>query len=512
MTSGIAEAQLSRLSEFVAARMGLHFPKERWRDLERGITAASRELGIDGKSCVKWLLSSLPTRSQIEILANHLTVGETYFFRDKKLFKELETGILARLIRSRRGGGKYLRIWCAGCSSGEEPYSVAILLNKMIPDLRDWNTTILATDISPRVLRKAADAVYGHWSFRDIEPEIKEGFFTRRDDGQFELLPRIRKMVTFSYLNLVEDTYPSLVNNSNAMDVIFCRNVLMYFVPDLAAKVARNFRRCLVDGGFLSVSPTESSNAVFPQFTRVRVPGAILYKKEKQKGPCGFSCGPPAGPGVSFKPATGFVPNRVVAPMPTPPNPQIVSPPQSPDTPLETGIPAPETQIPRDLHQEALALYDAGCYPEAVEKSENLLSQNPSDARGLALLARIHANWGKLGQALEWCEKAVTADKLYAGYHYLMATILQELGQMEDALAALKRTLYLDPEFILAYVALGNINRKCGKSKEAVKHFDNALLLLHSREPEDILPESEGITAGRLVEIVRTMRRAEIAG
>ncbi len=510
MASGVSEAQLARLSEFVAARMGLHFPKERRRDLERGINAASRDLELeDGKSCIEWLLSSSPTRSQIEILANHLTVGETYFFRDKKLFKTLEELILPELIRSHRRNGRYLRIWSAGCSSGEEPYSLAILLSKMIPDLGDWNITILATDINPRVLQKAAAAVYGRWSFRDVQPGIKEGFFNKEKDDRFELLPRIRGMVTFSYLNLVEDPYPSLVNNTNAMDLIFCRNVLMYFVPELAAKVIRNFHRSLVFGGFLAVSPTESSSSLFSQFTTVRASGTILYRKEKPQEARDFSWRPFEEPKASFRADAGFIPNPGAAPMPEPPNIQVSLPAQPPDASLETRMSEPEIQIRPDLHQEASALYDAGRYQEAVEKTENLLSQDPSDAESLALLARIYANWGKLGQALEWCEKAITAEKVHAGYHYLMASILQELGRTEDAVSSLKRTLYLNPGFILAYVALGNISRKYGKSRESVKHFDNALLLLNSKRPEETLPESEGMTAQRLVEIIRTMRNAE---
>ena len=237
----------------------------------------------DGNSCIEWLLSSLPTRSQIEILASHLTVGETYFFRDKRLFKTLEESILPELIQLRRNSGRHLRIWSAGCSSGEEPYSIAILLSKMIPDIGDWGITILATDINMRFLQKAADGVYRHWSFRDIQPGIKEGFFNQKQDGRFEVLSRIRQMVTFSYLNLVEDAYPSLVNNTNALDIIFCRNVLMYFVPELASKVAPNLHRSLVDGGFLIVSPTESSIPIFSQFTTVRAPGTILYKKEARQ-------------------------------------------------------------------------------------------------------------------------------------------------------------------------------------------------------------------------------------
>ena len=511
MTRAIPEGQLSRLSAFIAARMGLWFPKERRRDLERGINAAARELGMpDGNSCIEWLLSSLPTRSQIEILASHLTVGETYFFRDKRLFKTLEESILSDLIQLRRNSGRYLRIWTAGCSSGEEPYSIAILLSKMIPDIGDWGITILATDINMRFLQKAANGIYRPWSFRDIQPGIKEGFFNQKEDGRFEVLSRIRQMVTFSYLNLVEDAYPSLVNNTTALDIIFCRNVLMYFVPELAGKVATNLHRSLVDGGFLIVSPTESSIPIFSQFTTVRTSGTILYKKEGQQGASDSSCRPFKEPKISFKPAAGFVQNRGAAPMPNPLDAQISSRPQPPDAQLEMPISRPGTQIQQDLQQEATALYEGGCYPEAVEKTEKLLSQNPSHSKGLALLARIYANWGKLDKALEWCEKAITAEKLHAGYHYLMSNILQELGRTEDAVVSLNRTLYLDPKFIPAYVALGNISRKSGKLKESVKHFENALSLLNLKRPEDVLPESEGINSQRLTEMIKTMQQAEI--
>ncbi len=180
--------------------------------------------------------------------------------------------------------------------------------------------------------------------------------------------------------------------------------------------------------------------------------------------------------------------------MPEPPDAQISSRPQPPDAPLETRISKPGDSNPAGSPAGGIALYERGCYPEAVEKTEKLLSQNPSHAKGLALLARIYANWGKLDKALEWCEKAITAEKLHAGCHYLMSNILQELGRTEEAVVSLNRTLYLDPKFILAYVALGNISRRSGKLKESVKHFENALLLLNSKRPEEILPESEGIT------------------
>ena len=195
--------------------------------------------------------------------------------------------------------------------------------------------------------------------------------------------------------------------------------------------------------------------------------------------------------------------------MPGPLDAHIGSRPRTPDAPLEMRISKPRDQAPLDLQKEAIAFYERGCYPEAVETAEKLLSQNPSHSKGLALLARIYANWGKLDKALEWCEKAITAEKLHAGYHFLMSNILQELGRTEDAVVSLNRTLYLDPKFIPAYVALGNISRRSGKLKESLKHFENALSLLNLKRPEEILPESDGINAQRLTEMIKTIQQGE---
>lgn len=508
MTRAIPDEQLSRLSAFIAKRMGLHFPRERWGDLERGINAVACELGIeDGKSCIEWLLSSLPARRRIEILASHLTIGETYFFRDKRIFQVLEDDILPRLIQVRRHSGKRLGIWSAGCSSGEEPYSIAILLDNMIPDIRDWNITILATDINTRFLRKAVDGVYGHWSFRDVRAEIRKSFFNQKEKGRFEILPRIREMVTFSYLNLAEDAHSSLADGANAPDIIFCRNVLMYFVPAMADRVVQNLSGSLADGGFLVVGSSESPNLVCPQFTAVGPPGAVCYKKgsPQRAGAC------PARPSGKPKAMSGPAPVSAAAPILEPAGARTVPLPEARDYPPASPDPKTDGRIGKTLYQEASTLYEGGHYEAAAEKTEKLLSRNPSDANGLALLARIDANRGMLDRALGWCEKAIRAEKLHAGYHYLMATILQELGQMEAAAASLQRTLYLDPEFILAHVALGNISRKCGRREASVKHLENALCLLRAGPAESSLPESEGIHAERLAEMIHAMLRTEVA-
>jgi chemotaxis protein methyltransferase CheR len=276
----ILESQWPPLSEFVARRMGLHFPRERRDDLQRGLAGAAQEFGFpDAAACADWLLAAPPSESQLQVLASHLTIGETYFFRDPQTLEALARTVLPELIRLRRGREQRLRIWSAGCCSGEEPYTLAILLHEALPDLSDWQVTITATDINPRFLHKAAAGVYGEWSFRNAPAGLKERYFHRTADGRYAIAPRIRKLVDFSHLNLAQDAYPSLATGTNAMDIIFCRNVLMYFTPPQARTVIGNLHHALVEGGWLAVSPSEASQALCPEFTAVNFPGAIFYRK-----------------------------------------------------------------------------------------------------------------------------------------------------------------------------------------------------------------------------------------
>jgi len=503
MNYTISESLLSRFSEFVAAQIGMHFPRQRWSDLQRGIRAALKDFGFqDEEACMQWLMSSPLTKKQAEILASHITVGETYFFREKKSIEILERNILPELISSRREREKRLRIWSAGCASGEEPYSLAILLKKMVPNLEEWNITILATDINPRFLRKASTGVYSEWSFRDTPQWVKARYFKKLKENSFEILPSIKKMVAFSYQNLVEDNYPSLLNSTNAMDIIFCRNVLMYFDQEYQKKVIQNLYRCLMDGGWLIVSPSEMSHILFSQFSTVKFPGALLYRKETEET---------SGQGSVFRDRQSEIADYEAVI-----NQRVTTSPDSGITEAEieytTGYPVCEISPPAsdhrpptpDLYEEALALYEQGSYGETAERLLTTVSGGKENPKAMALLTRAYANQGKLSEAFDWCEKTVAVDKLNPGYHYLMATILLEQGRTEDAVVSLKRTLYLDQDFIPAYFALGNICQREGKFKESARHFENALVLLRAYRKQEVLPESDGITAGRMIAIIHS--------
>jgi chemotaxis protein methyltransferase CheR len=199
MKPPLDNTMLDDVSRCIAEQMGLYFPPSKWRSLEQALGTAAGELGLkDAKECVEWFVSSTPSKERIEALSSYLTIGETYFFRENRSFEILEQKIIPALLRSKVGHERRLRIWSAGCSTGEEPYTIAIMLHRMRDLLKGYDLSILATDINPHALRKAREGIYSEWSFRTTPSWFKERFFRPAGDKRYELLPRIRKMVTFS--------------------------------------------------------------------------------------------------------------------------------------------------------------------------------------------------------------------------------------------------------------------------------------------------------------------------
>ncbi|OGR07380.1 MAG: hypothetical protein A2511_07800 [Deltaproteobacteria bacterium RIFOXYD12_FULL_50_9] len=456
---GMSDALLARLSSHVASHMGLHFPLTKWPALEKAFNSAAGELGFDNpEECANWFITTPITQELVESMAGYLTIGETYFLRENRSFEIFTAEIIPEIIRKRCGDKQRLRIWSAGCATGEEPYSMAILLDKMNNALKEWNIFILATDINPKALRKATDGIYTEWSFRNTPSWLKENYFRKSADGRLQLISQIKKMVDFSYLNLVEDFYPSLPSGTNAMDVIFCRNVLMYFTPEFARKVVECFYRSLVDEGWLIVSPCEASQVLFSQFKAVSFQDAVLYRKE--------------GNGERGKGTKAESGNRRIG---------------------ERG---------KSRIGETVKLRNGETEQKEAVSPIPPFSDSPLQS---VPLCRTLANQGKLAEALMLLEQVIAADKLNPGLHYLQAMILQEQGADSEAKAALKRVLYLDQKFVLAHVALATLALRQGIRKDFQRYLENAFSLLGGYQADEILPESEGMTAGRLMKIIGAM-------
>ncbi len=464
----IPDDLISQLSEFINSQMGLHFPQNRWKDLRRSMADVVQELLKDHEekdpvSCIHRLLSKPLTKKQGDLLAKHLTIGETYFFRDKNFFNALEGHVFPRLIASRHHS-RNIRMWSAGCCTGEEPYSLAILIDRMIPAWQEWNITLLATDINAGFLQKAEQGIYTRWSFRNTSDQMINAYFKQMDEGRFEFSPALKNMVSFSQINLVGRGYPSSINNTHAMDIILCRNVLMYFEPDVRMQIIGRFVNSLTPGGWLVFSPSESPCFHHSELQPVLLSGATLYRKP-ESGNRKYETGNLL-PDVFCRGSQKTL---------------------SPTSPIGEPVPdifyrgSPNTQLaPRDPSESNLDLYH----------------------KALKL-----ANMGKLDEAERCLRQAIDHEKLHPEYHYLLATICQEQGRLKESAKSFRHTLFLDPDFVLAHFHLGNLTLQEGKRDMSEKHLKNARSLLLPMAPEDILPHSEGMTAGQLLEVVQSMVR-----
>lgn len=421
---------------FVEERIGACASGERRAELLRCIAVLT--LGLDppqAETRLRSLMASPPTPAAIGMLAGHFAIGETCFFRDQSVFRTLEYEVLPPLLAARRSRDKRLRLWSAGCCSGEEAYSLAILLHRLIPDFTDWDISVLGTDIHPKFLERARLAAYRDWSFRNVPEWIRQRYFTVDGKGRYLLHGEIARRVRFATLNLVDETFPWAGNGIEEVDILLCRNVLMYFSPARATQVAGRLLRALAGDGWLVVGQAEAGHQLFSEFASVQFGDALLYRK-------GGSA-------------------AVAAP---------------------SGL--PRTRL---------------------TKRESIGSSG-GDSREFVRLAKSCADRGLLADADRWCQAAIRIDKCNAGLRYLRATVLEQQGCLEPAMALFREAIYLDRNFVLAHFALGNLFRRRGCILQARRHMANAAALLSSHEPGDALPEAEGIaegmTAGWLAELI----------
>lgn len=212
---------------------------------------------------------------ELAVLVDNLTTNETYFFRESPQLRAFSEEILPEL-RTTLAGRKTLRIWSAGCSTGEEPYTIAMLLLESGAWWHDWQVEILGSDINQRVLHTARKGVYKKTSHRVSTPEMINKYFVEEGRGDYRIIDRVRELVSFSYVNLLDPYKTSLINN---MDVIFCRNVIIYFDRDAKKKVVESFHDKLRDGGYLLLGHSESLINISNAFVLRTLKNDMVYQK-----------------------------------------------------------------------------------------------------------------------------------------------------------------------------------------------------------------------------------------
>lgn len=473
------------VAQLVQAASGLAYGASRRAEAEYRIRAAMLQVGMTDLIQYGSLLESDP--AALDELVSGLSVGETYFFRDPQHFAFVRSTVLPA-IRRARGDQHVVRAWSAGCSTGEEAYSLAILLEQ---EGLAQHSAILATDISRPALQRAAAARYRAWAMRGVDGATRERYFCYEPgraagakDDEFVLVERIRDRVSCAYLNLTCPAAPTLQARIEETDLIFCRNVLIYFDGPTIEAVLRRLVDALAEGGWLILGPSDP------------VPHGDLGL-ETYSTPQGlFYCRRTAAQGSLRAPrepdARRLLPARHAA--------VRLRDARAP----QLALAAPE---PSGLLAAEAALL-SGDYARAIALASGL----PDESRACAVHARALANVD-LAAAERLCSQAALRHAFSAEMHHLHAALFIGLGRYDEAARAAERVVYLDRTLAAGHFLLASIRLRRGEREAARRSYRNAQALCAALPGDQIVPLCDGASAAQMAEwAASALRQLDGAG
>jgi chemotaxis protein methyltransferase CheR len=480
MTLAVQAADVERFRAIVARRFGLDFEDgklEQLADVLRRRQETARGAGGPA-ACLDRLAAG--DRDELRAVAQHLTVGETYFFRYRDHFRALAETVLPERLEA-TGARRALRILSAGTASGEEAYTLAILAHERLRGAGVPEVQIVGIDLNPQSIAKATRAEYSAWAFRDTPPDVRERYF-RKVGGAFELVEEIRARVVFEERNLTDDD--PLFWCPEAFDIVFCRNVLMYFTPGAMRDVVRRIGASLRPGGYLFLGHAETLRGVSSDYHLCHTHDAFYYQRRESLGRARESFDvrvADAAPAVFRNGDDSWVEDirraseRVAA----------LAAPRGPDAPAETladALPAPGID-----HEGLLTLLREERFGDVM----SVLHALPAGAKALPeaqlLRAALLTNAGRFPEAAEACRALLEVDELSAGAHYLMALCCEQLGDRQAALDHDQTAAYLEPGFVMPHFHLGLLARRAGHLAQARAELSRAEALLPGEDASRIL-------------------------
>lgn len=467
MELNLIQAVLLSFRDFISSEFGLHFTKDRLDDLQKKLVHFAEKQAFDGdiNQLILMLQNSQLYHQQLQEFIESLTIGETYFFREPETLNVVINHILPTLQQS---GSREFRIWSAGCATGEEPYSLAMMLDRYQPKFRKFPIHIFATDINRKSLKKAQSGSYKGWSFRNTSPEYLSRYFIKEQDSVYHIHEDLKRRIQFSQLNLASSDFIMQNSALRDLDVIFCRNVLMYFSENTILKIVKQFSELLKPSGWLVISQTECTHYFQPYFDVVQMGDAFLFRKKSHADVVSIKSD-------SYTDITN---------------------------PYQLATPLDYSSMQFALTTESTSTFErlTTQEPTVVKTKPETPKTNP------VTQARKLADQGDLASALEICTGVLAIHKLDIQAHYLHAMILQEMHQYDEAKQALRRVLFLQPDMLMATYALANLEQKSGKRKEALRHFDNLFRSLSLFDDDDPIPYSDNLSARQLKELLLEFR------
>jgi chemotaxis protein methyltransferase CheR len=511
--STIGTAEVTRFAELIEERLGLQYASgSSLIELETILQARMRALQCHSFDIyVERLESAASMHEELRELAAKLTIGETYFFRSPEQLNVFSQLALPRLTQT--DPARHIRILSAGCSSGEEPYTIAMTLLEL-GRRAPAAVSILALDINPEALTIARRGRYSAWAMRATPPDRVEKYF-RRDGSQFVLEERVKAKVRFEERNIAHDD-PQFWQ-PRRFDVVFCRNVIMYLSARVLGEVIARFARALTPDGFLFLSHAEPLRGISPAFHVEHAEGAFFYVLRKSvRAPVGLGS---IAPGSSARKETarplipsllreGTTAARVLSAssrrsgsfQPASLSCTIAGPAAAAEpAPPPLGAVSP-SEKGASLSLGA-ALMRAEQYDEALATLQALASADRLDPDVLLMTAIIQVERGKLEEAAELCTSLLALDGLNAAAHYLTALCHEHGGRRAAAIDSYRVGVYLDSAFAMPHLRLGLMFRHDGDLPGARRELQNASMLLAQEDPARVLLFGGGFSRSTLIDL-----------
>lgn len=452
----------SVLTQTLESRFGIQPTRHQRQMLFDLVPLLVRESAVDTADHYVELLGHLPLdNTLVQNIVRALTVKESYFFRDPSTMESLRTRILPELLAKVRDS-KVLRVWSAGCSTGEELYTIAVLLDEMLPDRHGFTIRLVGTDIDTQAIERARAGVYGAWSLRATMPSDVTRVFDRLAHG-YRIKDTFRANTAFEIHNLSDPL--ALVPSPGEFDLIFCRNVSIYFVGEAITGLHTKLRNALAPHGFWVAAPSDPIPAA--GWDTAVLPGMLFHQRERKVVPLASRISPPPEPqraagtsGASRNPAQRSpIPNQVSFAM-------------TATRPQPAPVPIASTST------AARAVASDGVQPERI-------------ARVLQ-----HADDGHVADALIKAEALAAEYPLNANVHRLVALLFEDAKKLEEALLAWRRVLYLAPDDVDAHLRVGLLLGRMGDRAGATRALRNAVVARERRK----LRNEHSKAAGQTVE------------
>jgi chemotaxis protein methyltransferase CheR len=468
----LTEEEFVTVARLLHDAAGLSFDDSRRESLGYSVAARMAATGTPDVSAYLALLSGTGSGQERQALLDEVTIPETHFFRNPPQIRALRTYVLPELLRQ-AATAKKLRIWSAGCSTGEEAYTMAILIRELLPVSADWDIKIVATDVSTRALAAGRDAHYAERAFVMTDPTDLSRWFTI-DEARKSWVVRdeLRDLVEFRHHNLIRDTPPF---DDEAVDLILCRNVTIYFDRETTRRLMKRLHGRLRDGGYLFLGHAETLWQICDDFTLVPLGDAFVYRRADQ-------------PEATDR-RRWVLQDRRTEDEPRPTRADR----RRGDTDRRGRPPGPAAAV-------APA---ATSTPPAVPESTAAVPppRDPLDAVRWAIAE------GRYDEAADVAAEVVAATPLWAQAHYLHGVALTNLGRDADALVVLRKTVYLEPEHGLAHFLLGGALERLGEPVAASRSYRAAAYTLGSQPLEGVAPELGGRRVTELAELCLQLAR-----